>query len=97
MKGVFFLHIYRWSFPAYWSHLKYRKIAGVKPVYHVRIANAHIFYFFCFEIVFGANWAKPFVKTYGKEHCEKINIAMTKFLYQVRGEDGAIIYSYRSG
>lgn len=97
MKGVFFLHIHRWQFPTYWSHVKYRRIAGIKPVYHVRIANAHIFYFFFFEIVIGANWAKPYVKAYGEADCEKTNSAITRFLYQVRGEDGAVIYSYRFG
>lgn len=97
MKGVFFLHIHRWQFPTYWSHLKYRRIAGIKPVYYVRIANAHIFYFFCFEIVIGADWAKPYVKAYGETDCMKTNNTMTKFLYQVRGKDGAIVYSCRFG
>lgn len=97
MKGVFFLHIRRWQFPTYWNHLKHRKRAGLKPVYHVRIANAHIFYFFCFEIVIGADWAKPYVKAFGEGDCEKTNLAMTRFLYQVRGKDAAIVYSYRFG
>lgn len=97
MKGVFFLHIHRWQFPAYWSHVKYRRIAGLKPVYHVRIANAHIFYFFCFEIVIGADWAKSYVKAYGEEDCRKTNLSMTRFLYDVRDKDGEIVYSYRFG
>ena len=45
----------------------------------------------------GADWAKPYVKTYGEEHCRKTNLAMTRFLYEVRGEGGAIVYSYRFG
>lgn len=97
MKGVFFLHIHRRKFQTYLSHVKYRRMAGIRPVYHVRIANAHIFYFFCFEIVVGANWAKPYVKAFGEADCKKTNLTMTRFLYQVRGEDGAIVYSYRFG
>lgn len=45
----------------------------------------------------GANWAKPYVKAFGEADCKKTNLTMTRFLYEVRGEDGAIVYSYRFG
>ena len=97
MKGVFFLHIKRWKLKQFIENYKTTRWIGLKPVYHVRIANAHIFYFFCFEIVIGANWAKPYVMTYGEAHCRETNLNMTRFLYEVRGEGGAIVYSYRFG
>ena len=97
MKGVFFLHIKRWKLKQFIENYKTTRWIGLKPVYHVRIANAHIFYFFCFEIVIWANWAKPYVMTYGEAHCRETNLNMTRFLYEVRGEGGAIVYSYRFG
>ena len=97
VKGVFFLHLKRWKLKQFIENYKMTRWVGLKPVYHVRIANAHIFYFFWLEIVVGANWAEPYVKAYGREHCEKTNLAMTRFLYEVRGEGGEIVYSYRFG
>ena len=97
MKGVFFLHIKRWKLKQFIENYKMTRWIGLKPVYHVRIANAHIFYLFLFEVAVGANWAERYVKAYGREHCEKTNKAMTRFLYEVRGEGGVIVYSYRFG
>lgn len=95
MKGIFFLHIRRWQLPAYWQNLKITRRV-LNPLRHVRIANAHIFYFFCFEIIIGANWQKAYVERFGRDDCKKTNSAMTKFIYEVRGKGGMIVYLYKS-
>lgn len=92
MKGVFFLHIRRWQFSEYWEHKKMQRRAGLKPVYYIRIANAHIFYFFFLEITVGASWKDRYVKDFGAADCEETNKKMTRFRYEVRGKNGAIVY-----